>query len=153
MKMDGDIRVQTDNRFTKLYNDLKSRTGGDFHEVFFSCACLAFSRKKRKPLGKGGGDRFWSKTITPREWACYYSIILSENNMDFNLVQDDNEVISTIEEYANAGMGILIDEFLKDYLLGKQDEPQLDSTCAKELPKNLLHFLFDQTAIHDGNIT
>lgn len=143
MKMDGDIRVKTDARYARIYNDLKTCIGSDFHEVFFACACLAYSRKTHKPIGKGGGDRFWSKTITPREWACYYSIVLSDNNMDFNAVQDDNEVIGKIEEYANAGMGILIDEFLKDFLLSKKEEPQLDFSCARDLPKVFLNFLFE----------
>lgn len=150
MKMDGDIRVRTDNRFGRIYTDLKNNLDVEYHEVFFSCACLAYSRKKHKSLGRQGGDRFWSKTITPLEWNCYYSMLLAENNFDFHVIQEDKNVISRVEEFANLGMEILIDEFLHDYLLKKSDEPQLDPSCSKDLSKELLHFLFNQS--EDGTV-
>jgi hypothetical protein len=144
MKMDAQIRVKTDSRYSRIYNDLKNVVVGDFHELFFVCACLGFKQRKSMPLGKNREDRFWSNTINPREWAVYYSMILEENGLDFKGVQDDKLVLGIIEEYANAGMDILRVRFLNDYLLNNKEEPQLDPSCSKELPKNFLHFIFDQ---------
>ncbi|OGV63876.1 MAG: hypothetical protein A3K18_35025 [Lentisphaerae bacterium RIFOXYA12_64_32] len=144
MKMDGEIRVKTDGLYGRLYNDLKNSVAGDFHEVFFACACIGYKRQQRKSLGKHRDERFWSKTITPREWSCYYAMVLADCDMDFAVVQDDKKVIMKIEEYANAGMAILIEERLHDYLLSSTEEPQLDPTVSKELPKDFLHFLFEQ---------
>ena len=144
MKMDGQIRVKTDSRYRKLYNDLKNLVVGDFHELFFVCACLGYKYKKRKPLGKMSEDRFWSSTIIPQEWACYYALILEENNMNFLAIQDEKEIISTVEEYSNAGMDILIEQFLSDYLITSGGEPQLDQGNSKELPKHFLHFVYEQ---------
>lgn len=145
MRMDGQIRVKTDGRYSRIYNDLKNVVVGDFHELFFTCACLGYKHKKRRPLGKAREDRFWSNTINPREWACYYAMVLEENDMDFRAVQDDKAVIARVEEYANAGMEILRDQFLHDYLTSNKEEPQIDPSCSKELAKNFLHFVFEQT--------
>lgn len=144
MKMDGQIRVKTDGLHARIYNDLKNVVVGDFHQLFFVCTCLGYKFKKSKPLGKSRNDRFWSNTIEPREWACFYSMVLEENNNDFNTIQDDKVVLSRIEEYANGGMELLINEFLNDYLLPNANEPQLDPGYSKELPKNFLHFIFEQ---------
>lgn len=146
MKMDGQIRVKTDGRYARLYNDLKNTAVGDFHELFFVCACLGYKVGKRQPIDRSRGDRerFWSNTILPREWACYYAIVLADNDMDFACVQDDKAVLSTIEEYANAGMGELIDGCLADHIINADAEPQLDPSLSRELPRQLLHHIFEQ---------
>jgi hypothetical protein len=142
--MDGQIRVKTDARYAKIYNDLKGLVVGDFHELFFVCACLGHKYNKSVPLGKTRDDRFWSSTINANEWACYYAMLLSGNNMDFSSIGDDKIVMSAIEEYANGGMSILLDEFLVDYIINNKSEPQLDPGHNKELPKNFLHFIFER---------
>lgn len=151
MKMDGQIRVRTDGRYGRLYNDLKNVVVGDFHELFFVCACLGFKHSKTKALGKARDDRFWSSTIGPREWACYYAMLLEENKMDFLSIQDDKAVMSRVEEYANAGMDILMEEFLADYVITNGGELQLDPGYSKELPKHFLHFVFEQIDAEIGS--
>ena len=73
MKMDGQIRVKTESRYSTIYIELKNLVVGDFHELFFVCACLGYKHKKSKPLEKKD-DRFWSNTINPVEMGmllCY----------------------------------------------------------------------------------
>lgn len=147
MNMDGQIRVKTDARYKELYNNMKnSLVVGDFHELFFVCACIGYSKGLRKPIAKGD-DRFWSRTITPTEWACYYAMLLEQNDYDFSVIMDDKEVLMVIEEYANAGMEVIIDGFLSSYLLpsSKGKEPQLDPSCSKTLPKDFLHYILEQS--------
>lgn len=147
MKMDGRIRVATDAKYKEIYNNMKNNgTVEDFHELFFLCACLGY--RKAKPASiKKRDDRFWSSTITPREWACYYAIILEQNDFDYAKVVDDKNTLVVIESYANAGMDILIEEFLVDYLIpnSKDTDPQLDPASCKELPKQFIHFIFEQS--------
>jgi phosphorylcholine metabolism protein LicD len=112
--------------------------------LFFLCACLGHRYGKRIPLGKSREDRFWSNTINASEWACYYALFLTDRSMDFADINDDKIVISRMEEYANGGMTILLDEFLGDYLMSNKAEPQLDPGYNKELPKNFLHFIFER---------
>ena len=145
MKMDTNIRVRTDRKHRTLYNQLRSHALGDSHELFFLCACLARKHQVPKRLGGNGDDRFWSGTIEPEEWCCYYAIVLEENNMDFAQVTDDKTVIARMEEYANGGMDILINECLKDYLAASSgDELVIDMNAARELPKALLSYFFEQ---------
>lgn len=146
MKMDREIRVKTEGRYKRLYNDLKNVVVGDSHELFFVCACLGYKNKRSKPLGgsRDDRDRFYSSTINPREWACYYAMLLEQNGMDFLAIQDDKSVIAKIEEYANAGIDILMQDFLGDYTITNGGELQLDPGCSKELSKQFLHFVFEQ---------
>ncbi|MBA3006217.1 MAG: hypothetical protein FP810_06455 [Desulfocapsa sp.] len=147
MKMDGNIRVATETKYKELYNNMKSYGATeDFHALFFVCACLGYRKGKIKALPKRD-DRFWSRTITPPEWACYYAMILEQNSFDYDKVADDKDVLASIEGYANAGMDILIEEFLGDFLLpsSKSSDPQLDPAFCKEIPKQFVHFLFDQS--------
>lgn len=144
MNLSGDIRVKTDERYKDLYNELKNFAVGDMHELFFLCVCLGYKASSKKGLANRGEERFWSRTITREEFTCYYAIILQQNEMDMSAIKDDNHVISEMEQYANAGMEILLEKFLSDYLAKGKDELRLDSTCKKELPKALLHFIYEQ---------
>lgn len=143
MNMSGDIRVRTDRKYKTLYKEMSNCAVREAHELFFICACLGFRHGKRKPLQKQGEDRFWSSTITPEEYASYYSIIVESEEMNYSAVLDDKEVISKIEEYANAGMGILLEEILADYTIESGNEFRLDRSCSDELPKVLLAYLFN----------
>lgn len=147
MKMDGKIRVATDAKYKELYNNIKNNgVVEDFHELFFLCVCLGYRKGKPSPI-KRRDDRFWSSTITPREWACYYAMILEQNAFDYQTVSNDKDVLAIIEDYANAGMNILIDDFLHDYLLSssRDTDPQLDPASSKELAKQFVHFIFEQS--------
>jgi hypothetical protein len=141
MDMSGDIRVKTEEKYRDIYNDLKNFVVGDFHELFFICVCLGYKAKMKKPLGARGEDRFWSRTITPDEYACYYAMILEENNLDLASIRDDKVVMREIEKYANAGMEILLNDFLKEYC---NKDLKLDHVFSKELPKTFLNHIFEQ---------
>jgi len=144
MNMDTNIGVKTDRRYRSLYNELKNFAFGDMHELFFLCVCLGYINNIQKPLEKNGDARFWSRTITPDEWTCYYAIMIESNEMNFHSIMDDKKVIACMEEYANAGMEILIDEILSMYITGNSDEPSIDRSNSKELPKVLLSFIHQQ---------
>lgn len=144
MNMSGDIRVKTDQQYKNLFNELKNFAVGDMHELFFLCVCLGYKAKKKKPLCNKGEDRFWSRTITPEEYSCYYAIMLKENEMNISSIKDDKVVLAEMEMYANAGLEILIKELLSDYLIHGNNDFKIDSTCSKELPKDLLSFIYEQ---------
>ncbi len=144
MKLAGDIRVRTDRRYRTIYNDFKNFVAKDMHEIFFLCACLGYRKGKKKPLGRNGDDRFWSSTITPEEYASYYAMLIETNDMDFSVIADDRVVIATIEEYANAGMNILLEDVLGEYTLSRGDDLRLDPSCSKELPKVLLAYVYEK---------
>jgi len=144
MNMSGDIRVKTDRRYRILYNELKNFVVKDMHELFFLCACIGYRAGKSKPLGSNGEGRFWSSTITPEEYACFYAMMIEENDMNFSVIREDKTVIARMEEYANGGMEILLEELLSDFLVTSGDEPRLDHSHSKELPKIILNFIYEQ---------
>lgn len=152
---DGDIRVKTDVRYKTLYNDMKNRgTISDFHELFFVCACIGFTKGTRKPIERPD-DRFWSNTISTTEWTCYYAMIMEVSNYDLSVICNDREVIATMQEYSNVGMELLVEDFLESYLLpgSKKSEPQLDPSCVKTLPKDFLYYILEQSeAISCNNL-
>jgi hypothetical protein len=94
-------------------------------------------------LGKLGEERFWSDTITPEEWSAYNAMILTQNDMDFNSIQDDKSVITKIEEYAHGGMLYLIDNVLNGFLVEKDGEYTVDKTVAKDLPRRVMQYVFE----------
>ena len=146
MNLSGDIRVRTDRRHRTLYNDFRNFVVKDMHEMFFLCACLGYRQGERKPLGRDGDDRFWSGTFTQEEWASFYAIMIEANDMDFSAIADDKKVIEAMEEYANAGMQILLKEVLADYVLIRGEDTRLDPSCSKELPKVLLAYVNEKAS-------
>lgn len=145
MKMDGQLRVFTEVKHKELYNNLKTLdVVSDFHDLFFVCASLGYARALRKPFEQRD-ERFWSRTITPSEWACYYAMILHNRENDITAIRDDKVVLAEIEEYANAGMQILINEFLVDFLVpGRRGTELQISASVKDLPKEFLSYVFGQ---------
>lgn len=114
IQMSQKIRVKVAPQFKGIYHALKNHAVGDFHELFFICACLGKKTARREPLRKRE-DCFWSSTIQPDEWYAYYAVYLSDHDMDCSSLGDDEDVISLAQEYANGGMAYLIKEFLCDY--------------------------------------
>ena len=146
MNMAGDIRVRTDRRHRTLYNDFRNFVAKDMHEMFFLCACLGYREGKRKPLGRDGDDRFWSSTITPEEYASFYAMVIESKDMDFSTIADDKSVVAVMEEYANGGMQILLEDLLADYTMARGEDLRLDPSCSKELPKVLLAYVYEKAS-------
>lgn len=146
MKMLGDIRVQTHQKYRTLYKEFRNLVVKESHELFFICSSLGYKRKKRSPLGRSGDPRFWSSTISPEEYSSYYAMIIESSEMDFDSIEDDSKVIAIIEEYANAGMEILLDEILSDYVIEQDNDIRLDPSCKGEIAKITLAFLYEQTS-------
>ena len=136
MQMRQKIRIKVSPQFKGIYDALKAHAVGDFHELFFICACLGKKESQLAQLTKSV-DCFWSSTIFPHEWYAYYAIYLSDNDMDLSLLGDDEKVIALAQDYANGGMSCLIEEFLCDY--AKKDSAGnylVDHT--DQLPRELL---------------
>ena len=146
MMMAGDIRVRTDKHHRDLYNDFRNFLVKDMHEIFFICVCLGYREGKQKPIGRDADERFWSGTITPEEYASYYAMVIETNDMEFTAIAEDKFVIAEMEKYANAGMQILLESVLADYVIDQEGNPRLDRSVAKELPKVLLAYVFEKSS-------
>ena len=87
-----------------------------------------------------------SSTITPEEYASFYAMVIESNDMDFSTIADDKSVVAVMEEYANAGMQILLEDLLADYTLDRNEDLRLDPSCSKELPKVLLAYVYEKAS-------
>ncbi len=145
MIMDGNIRVRTSAKHSEFYNDMKGVLVTDSHELFFIAACIAYKRGKRTQIEKST-DKFWSRTIKPDEWCTYYSMVLQDSEMDFSSIRDDTDVMRSVEEYANAGIEILADEWLDGFIHEKDGALIVDRTALAEMPKLLFYSLLEEGA-------
>lgn len=145
MYLSGGIRVRTEGRYKQLYNDLKNFVFLDMHEIFFTCAAIGYRSGKRIPLGKSAEDRFWSDTITPHEFAMFYAMVAELEGMSCQSLMDAKSVIEVVEEYANAGMEILLEELLGEYVIETESGPVLDKASCDELPKIILAHIYDRS--------
>lgn len=138
-----DVRVATEASHKQIYNDLRNAKAiGEFKELFFACAVIGYINKQKTPLQKKD-DRFYADTFTPSEKACLYSMYYCTHNNDFATLNDDKLIMSDIEEYANTGMNIIIDDFLQPFLTQKSVTPALDSFKQDDLPKMFLNYIFE----------
>lgn len=140
--MSTDLRVKVNKEYSDLYTDWRNLCS-DMHELFFLCVCLGYNAQKNTPLGRKGEPKFWSGTITPEEWSCFYAMLLKKNQMDPKSVMDDKIVMSEMEGFANAGMEILIDELLTDFTIGDRKNLRIDSSSSKDLAKSILAYIND----------
>jgi len=136
IEMSQKLRVKIDPQFKNIYNSLKNKAVGDFHELFFLCTCLGFKNKTKKPLAKRE-DCFWSNTIIQDEWYAYYAMYLHDHGIDLSCLGDDVKVLDSMQQYANGGMEILIGEFLYDYVK-KDSAGSYLVDCTEHLAKELL---------------
>jgi hypothetical protein len=139
------LRVKTEAKYKNLYGDLKNLAIGDFHELFTICAFIG--HKFGKPAALNGPnkdrDRFWSDTFSQREWACFRAICLKDGRISFSDILDERKILTSIEEYANGGMIILLDEFLQEYVSEKEGDYFLEDSTIEELPKRFLSYIHD----------
>jgi len=90
MKMDTSLRSDTETKYKELYNDMKSVAPLMTSRVIFSVRMYWISEGYTSCY-KEERFTFWSKTITPREWACYYSMILKRNDFEYSAIADEKK--------------------------------------------------------------
>lgn len=143
MNMSEPLRVKTDARYKNVYSDLKNLAIGDFHELFSICAYIGHKRSNVTALSGNKEQKFWSDTFSEHEWACFRAICLSDKRIEYSDVRDERKILSSIEEYANGGMAILISDFLNEFLIEKDGLFYLQESSAGDLPKRFLSYIHD----------
>lgn len=141
-----DIRITIDQKYKEIYNDLHSfKVTLEDHELFYICVCLGYLQNKRTPISKRL-DKFWGKTITPSEIACYKSMVINENeSINYALLGQDKKIFDIIQEFANTGIEILMDECLNTYLVDYEDGlKRIDPIYRDSLPLFVLSYIFEK---------
>lgn len=135
-------RVKCEQKYHALFRDLYN---GNTHVAFFLCAGIGYARKCRLPIERIT-DSFWSQTMDPDEFTCCQLMLFEERGMSASALDMDNakDVIALAQEYANAGMDILINEVMTDFVeKNKQGVYEFADKGFKDLPKIILCWLSD----------
>ncbi|MFW6030854.1 MAG: hypothetical protein ACOCRO_11475, partial [Halanaerobiales bacterium] len=143
------VRVKVNKIYHDIYKDLTQSSNIrkpviDGHgKVFILCASLGYEYDKRVPFNKGEGKPlFWSHSMTNHDPIILYSIALfSKGKVNYDILSQPEEVIKIVEEYANGGMEILMDEVLEPYVKKNNDMYYLDYSKSSFLEKDILSFI------------
>lgn len=93
---------------TKIFETMK--------DVFMFAATLGFRQDKRLPFAKAGGEDISLRFFRDEDMSIFDIIALSVTQEMYMLLSDDeyrDKKLALIEEFANGGMSIMIDEFCK----------------------------------------
>lgn len=119
--------IFTSKKYEPIYMLLNKEYDFPYHKLFILCASLGASKGKASELD-GKGREFRSNYFNNDERNLIYSIILNDemrgkNIEKFNESSFHAEARNIIENYAEGGMDILVEEVFKE----KWDNHQLDS--------------------------
>jgi len=138
------IRVRTEKKHKMLYSDLKQLSLGEAHTVFFIATCIGYEAGKKQAF-LSREDRFWGSTITNDEWAIYQSIFLSEEGNDnLQVITDDEQIIRRMEEYANGGINIILEELSLCFDKHDDGEVIVKKSEKENLLPRLLGFIYER---------
>ncbi len=142
----GKYRVHCKKGYQGIYKSLKGTVFNEYHNLFTLCVFLG--NKNGKFLkGKGSKEQlFWSDTFSIREYAAFYSLIINENkDEDYILLKDGEKALEFLENYADGGMGILLNsEVLKNHISEKAGEFTLDFSQNDHIQKQILYYVYSQ---------
>ena len=96
------------NKPDKMFDSMK--------DVFMFAARLGFREKKRIPIVKSAGEDISLRFFKDEDENIFNIIALTDTNEMSILLPDDEyreKKYKIIEEYANGGMSIMVDEFCK----------------------------------------
>jgi len=139
---DQRIRVRTEKTHKTLYSELKQLNLGDAHTVFFIAVCIGHEARQRQKIA-ARDDRFWGDTITHDEWAVYKTIFLDEEKYDLRFINDHEAIIRSMEEYANGGINIIIDN-IPCFDKHEDGEVIIKHSERDNVLNRLLAFIFDR---------
>lgn len=112
MIITDDSRLYTDSRFDDIYNLFAEKYSIKVHELFSIATAVGYKRNKREAFNTKGKE-FRFMLLSENNKALMHMIILKE------LLErvDDSNFEQTfkkyVQEYANGGMEILIDEVFR----------------------------------------
>lgn len=127
--------VYTSKEYEDIYKKIQEAYGIKYAQLFMLCCSLGF-KKGRKISFKETGREFRSNYLNDDQRVSAYSILLNDRNLNITLKDFENQDMyhkfrQTLEEYAQGGMEVLIEEAfppgIKNYINTKKyDEYLID---------------------------
>ncbi|TYB31282.1 MAG: hypothetical protein FXF47_04945 [Candidatus Mcinerneyibacterium aminivorans] len=142
----SDSRFSVSKKYYNLFTDLNSNVFPSHSSIFILCVLLGYNYGTRKSL-ESTKQLFRVASLNPEEVLVLKSLSIEEENCDYSLLSDnsiEDKIINMLEEYANSGMEIFIEEFLNNYIKQSNGEYYLDFTKKNELSKIVLGYIMDK---------
>jgi hypothetical protein len=106
--------VYTSKKYEEIYFHFNSKFEVKYQDLFLLCASIGFKKNRKAPVGERGRE-LRTNYLKVKQKATVYSIILSDEELGKNIEafeEDDfpRKARKRIEEYAEGGMEILVEE-------------------------------------------
>lgn len=112
------IIFYTSKKYEEIYIHLNSELKLGYKHIFLLCATLGAKNNRKSPIDNNGRE-FRSSYLTNEEENILYSIILNDSDIGrnieaFNDRDSQVQMRKLLEQYAEGGMDILVDEVFKE---------------------------------------
>ncbi|MBB6625085.1 hypothetical protein H7E67_16820 [Clostridium gasigenes] len=136
--------IFTSKKYEPIYRILNKTIDVKYHDLFMLCASIGF-KHNRKPSIVEKGREFRSNYLSREQKATAYSIILNDSELGrkINKFEEKEFVLEarkSLEQYAEGGMGILVEEVFKSKWTGEI----LDENYA-EYEVDIISYIYDQS--------
>ena len=113
-------RVRVENEYHEFYRTLakddgetsRRRTFGTMKDVFMLCFAFGVAKDQRVPLGSARDIFEADTTLMPPDWDLIKAVVLAGDESAISSIANNDGLIQTAQEYANAGVRILKREYL-----------------------------------------
>lgn len=125
------IIFYSSQKYEEIYYRMSKDLKMGYKEVFLLCAALGAKNVKKSQLEKRGRE-FRASYLNDEEANLLYTILLNDTsvgkNIDaFNDSDKQVEMKKTLEQYAEGGMDVLVEEIFKEKWNGVQLDEKYDT--------------------------
>lgn len=137
------IRVYVKKEHYAVYQGLNGKVFSQYHTLFSLAVFLGYKTQRPIP-STNKKELFWSNTFSQDELNGFYALFVLENEKgNRTLLENKEEAVKWLQEYANAGMEELVNtSCLKKYIHKTGDDCVLEFGNKDCLQKQVLFEIF-----------
>ncbi|MBT2682247.1 hypothetical protein [Bacillus sp. ISL-37] len=133
--------VYTSKKYEEIYYHFNKNFEVKYQDLFLLCASIGFKKNRKLPLGERGRE-LRTNYLKVKQKATVYSIILSDEELGKNIEAFEEDEFprkarKRIEEYAEGGMEILVEE-----VFGRRWDGNTLDTNYTEYEVDLLTYIY-----------
>lgn len=134
--------LYTSKKYEEIYIHFNTELDMKYQDLFLLCTSIGFKHNRKKRPDERGRE-FRTNYLTSKQKATAYSIILSDSEIGKNIEAFEEsdfrlKARKTLEDYAEGGMEILVEEVFSS----RWDGHKLDSSY-KEYEVDLLSYIYE----------
>ncbi|MGD9642977.1 MAG: hypothetical protein AB7V08_09585 [Elusimicrobiales bacterium] len=141
------IRVYVKKEHYGIYQSLNGKVFSQYHTLFALAVFIGYKTKKPQPFPAANKkELFWSNTFSQDELNGFYALFVLENEKGNRvLLENKEEAVKWLQEYANAGMEELVkSSCLKKYIGKAGGDYTIEFSSKDYLQKQVLFEIFSK---------